>query len=63
MKVMGNLKQILNKIFGIFGKNFENFWENFGLIISKIYFNFKIFYENFLEIRKKREFKNGRENL
>ncbi len=26
----------LNKILGIFGKNFENFWENFGLIIGKI---------------------------
>ncbi len=32
MKFIGNLKWILNNILGIFGKNFDNFRENFGLI-------------------------------
>ncbi len=36
MKFVGNRKSILNKILKIFGENFENFWENFELIISKI---------------------------
>ncbi len=36
MKFIGNLKLILNKILGILGKNFENFWKNVGIIISKI---------------------------
>ncbi len=36
MKFVGNLKCILNKILGIFGENFENFWENPGLIIKII---------------------------
>ncbi len=65
MKFVGNLKWILNRILGIFGKNFENFWENFALIIVKLipfqcnllkfWVDIKIlsrYQENFLEIRK-----------
>ncbi len=32
MKFIGNLKLILNKILGIFGKNFEKICENCALI-------------------------------
>ncbi len=60
-EIYRKLEITLNKILRIFGKNFENFWENFRLIINKIEFNFKIlkfsgnFQENFLEIWKKVE--------
>ncbi len=43
MKFIRNLKLLLNKALRIFGKNFKNFCKNFGLIISKIQLDFKIF--------------------
>ncbi len=44
MKFMRNVKYILNEILVTFEKNVENFWKNFGLIISEISFNFEIIY-------------------
>ncbi len=35
LRISENLKKILNKILGIFGKNFGKFCENSSLIISK----------------------------
>ncbi len=58
IKFTGNLKYILNKILRIFGKNFENFKENFTLIIIKLIqfqYNLLKFWVNFKKIFSKFE--------
>ncbi len=58
MKFIGNLKRILNKILGIFGKNFKDVWENFTLIIIKLIqfqYNLLIFWVDLKKIFSKFE--------
>ncbi len=58
MKFIRNLKYVLNKILGILGKNFENFWENFALIICKLIqcrYNLLKFWADFKKIFSKFE--------
>ncbi len=52
------LEKISNKILGIFGKNFENFWENLPLIIIKLIqfqYNLLKFWVDFKKIFSKFE--------
>ncbi len=60
----------MNKILGLFGTNFENLSENFGLIISKIQLLSRYFITmlskfsiKFFGNSKKRKLKKGTENL